>query len=480
MTLALLCARLVLVSSLRAALFDGWCFGMGFFLAGVYWVYISVGVYGAGGVLGGVLVTFLFPAFLALFPAVVMGAAYSVGGKEALPRIVAFVAFWVVGEWVRSWLLTGFPWLLMGHALIDTPLAVYAPVGGTLLLSAWVGVMAASGVGLFLLRSPARWLLLLPVVLIGMGAAWIDPLQWSQAAGEPVTVGIVQGNFTQDLKWRPDMLDETIDRYVQLTSPLWGEVDFVVWPETAVPDFVHSVMEDLLIPLKKKAEQTGTTLILGIPYFDFDQSRYFNSVLSLGEHPGIYFKRHLVPFGEYLPFRKVFGQSLDFLGSPIGDFTPGEGRHVTVEVKGYPVALSVCFEIVPGNALRLDASQAAWLVNVSNDGWFGQSIAPYQHFQIARMRALENNRTLVRSTNTGITAVIEADGRVQSLLAPFAPGVLKATVLPRSGLTPYGKYGDAGVVIPLLLIVLGVMGWGFWQGVGKGNRVMGRVMGEKP
>lgn len=442
-------------TTVRGAMADGGSYGLGMFLAGVHWVYVSVGVYGGGGVPGGGLTTLIFVVYLALYPACVTGGAFLLARRCPSRQRTLMVFLWVLMEWLRGVLLSGFPWLILGHAMIDSPLAGWGPVGGGLLLSllALVTVRACLWFG-----ESRRWLRLLPLGVLlmiwGVGAT-LDPVRWTRPQGSALSVALVQGNMTQDLKWRPELRDVTIEHYLRLTEPLWGRHDLVVWPETAVPDFFHTVIETLIEPLDERVARESTTLMMGVPVFDFSTHAYYNGLLVLGEAPHWYFKRHLVPFGEYLPLRRWVGDRLTPLGMPAEDFSAGSAARSVVYDRGHFAGLSICFEIVQTYLIRRDAQRASYLVNISNDAWFGHSMAPHQHLQIARMRALETNRPVVRATNTGVSALIAADGRLIASGPQFQAVVVAGEISPRHGMTPYVRWGDVPV---LAIVIVGILG----------------------
>lgn len=436
--------------SFQESLYYGWLYGAGLFFAGVHWTFYPIGVYGTGGIMGGVTLTLLFGIFMGLFPAIAIALTTAWKRYPLLRLLVVLPVMWCLVEWSRTWLFTGFPWLIYGYSLIDSPAAALAPAGGVLAASLLLSFSAAAVAAIWVVASRWKWLFVLVVVIVWGGLYTQDRLMWTSPLGDALMAAIVQGNIAQENKWKPSYRQLTLDRYREMSEPVWEQSDFIVWPETAVPDFLHYVGESYLLPLKERAWAEEKTLILGIPVYDHTGPSYYNAVLALGEEPGLYRKRHLVPFGEYLPFRNLLGDKLDFLGTPHGDFSSGADTQKPLIVQGYPVATSVCFEIVFGDEIRRDAAQAAWLINVSNDGWFGGSIAPHQHMQIARMRALETNRDLVRSTNTGISAVIGADGRVKKRTPQFEQLALIEKVQPRQGMTPYVKWGD----MPFLVITL--------------------------
>lgn len=449
--------------SARQAFIAGGCYGFGVFLGGLHWVYISVGIFGTGGVFGGVLATVALVSYLALFPALASLGAYGLAGDEnKTARRTLIGVLWLLFEWFRGWFLTGFPWLFIGHAMIDSPLAPYAPIGGSLVMGAIALATARVFLMFFERACAARFILLVAVLAVWFASLRMDPLVWSEPAGDSFQVALVQGNVAQDLKWLPEKRDETIEHYLNMSEPLWGEVDWIIWPETAIPDFFHGVFDSTIEPLYERAQHEKTAILFGVPVLDFTHFDYYNAVWVFGDEPYSYYKRHLVPFGEYLPLRRLMGDFLIYLGMPSEDFTPGKLEQTAFAHQGQRMAVSVCFEIVQPYLIRRDAKKANWLVNISNDAWFGNSLAPHQHLQIARLRALETNRPLARSTNTGVSAIVGADGKITKRAPQFVSTVLRGEVAPRSGLTPYVRWGDLPTLLGLGVALIAIIAHQQW------------------
>jgi apolipoprotein N-acyltransferase len=252
------------------------------------------------------------------------------------------------------------------------------------------------------------------------------------------------------VKWRRDYRQPSIELYWRLSELHWGRT-VVIWPETAIPAFPDEVAETLT-RLDTVASERGSVVLVGMPTGSVDEGAYFNSVMAFGAVSGRYDKRRLVPFGEYLPFDRWLRQVLDFLRIPMSNFSRGQNLQVPVEVAGHRVGISICYEDAYASEIRRALPDAAFLVNVSNDAWFGDSIAPHQHLEIARARALETGRYLLRATNTGISAVIDDRGSVVTRSAQFQPATVIAEFQPRRGATPYVTYGEAPVALILFTI----------------------------
>lgn len=462
MILALIILFLLLPGRTPGAAFRmGFGFGLGMFGIGVNWVYISIHYFGHSPLPAAIGVMLLLVAFMSLFPAALAYTGARLRLRNDAQSLLLFLpAGWVLVEWVRSWLFTGFPWLNVGYTQIDGPLAGFAPLVGVYGVGWLIALSAGLCVWTLRVSGAARWvgpLLLVVIWFTGLGLAQID---WTQTAGAPIRVSLVQGNIPQDEKWDPQQQAATMEKYLGLTRGEWypqngRKSDLVIWPETAVPAFYDQVEESFLIPLRDEARRVGSDLLTGIPVLDREKWEYYNAVISLGEEEGAYYKHHLVPFGEYLPLRKIFGALLQVMPLPVADFNSGRLDQPLIRAAGYPVGISICYEIIFGEEVIAQLPQAAYLVNVSNDAWFGDSLAPHQHLEMARMRALETGRFLLRATNTGITAIIGPDGHVREHGPQFETVVVRGEIEPRSGATPYVRWGNWPVVIAALLVVFG-------------------------
>ncbi len=444
----------------------GWLYGLGLMGFGVNWLHISINQFGNVGLALALLFTALFVAAMALYFALAGWLAVRLAsGGDGVRLLLIFPAVWVLLEWVRGWFLTGFPWLVLGYSQIDTSLQGFAPVLGVYGVSA-AAALSAGLVALLSLRVARgetggrvraglrAWPVLAGLAAIWLGGAALITQQWSTPAGRPLKVSLIQGNIEQELKWSAEQMGPTLALYVRLTRNHWDS-DLVIWPETAVPAFYHQVDKALLTPLEQEAQANSTDLLLGIAVHNGADGRYFNAMASLGAVRDAYYKRHLVPFGEFMPLRGVIGPLLDFLQIPMSDFSTGEKDKTLLRLAGYPAGISICYEDAFGEEVIEGLPAAAFLVNASNDAWFGDSLAPHQHLEMARMRALETGRYLLRATNTGVSAVIGPRGELRGRSPAFQEHVLSADIVPLQGATPYVRWGNAGVVL-LLAMVLGL------------------------
>lgn len=437
-------------ASRRESFWIGYAFGAGFFGVGVSWVYNSIHVFGQAPAAFAMGLTLLFVMIISVYPGLVGWLqAFGSTSHRALRSarlLLLLPGLWVLSEWLRGWLFTGFPWLQLGYSQLDTPLAGFAPVLGVLGVS-WV-VMLLSGLIVLLLigkGSTRAWSLGGLFLLVGL-ASGLNQLTWTVPVDNPLKVALIQGNIAQQNKWKEAWLLPTVNRYVNLTLENTDR-DLVVWPEVALPGRYRLFKPNVLGPLARKLAPTNTRLILGALYEEGDELH--NSVIRLGEETEVYHKRHLVPFGEYTPFREWLGWLEGMVILP-ADIAAGDEPRV-LHAGDTVIASSVCYEDAYGREVSMMLPEANLLINVSNDAWFGDSLAAPQHLQIARMRSLELGRPQLRATNTGISAVIDFRGQVEKQSPQFEVDVLKASVLPRTGATPYVSWGS----YPLVLLILG-------------------------
>lgn len=449
---------------------SGWLFGLGLMAFGLYWVKLSVCVASAGACeqsgafeLLAIVIAAGFVLLISLFHGLAGWLARKLldwfgtsrtAVDAGIPLLVVFPAIWVLLEWLRGWILTGFPWLSLGYSQIDLPSAGLATALGVYGLS-WLVAFAAG----LLLLARRIWPLVLLVALGASGWA-LGQLSWTEPAGEPFQASLVQGNFEQKTKWQRKMLLPTIERYLDLTAQVPAS-RLVIWPETAMPTFDTRVEDGLLRPLHAEGVQLGRDLLLGIPVLEAD-GRYFNAMINLGQSGrSVYYKRHLVPFGEYLPLKDLLQPFIDLFELPMSDFSPGDAERPLLRLAGHAVGISICYEDAFGAETIQALPEAAFLINTSNDAWFGDSVAPPQHLEIARMRALETGRFLLRATNTGLTAIIGPKGELVDLAPQFEVAVLTGEVQPLRGLTPFARWGNWPIVglLMLSLALLGVHGW---------------------
>ncbi|WP_131781736.1 apolipoprotein N-acyltransferase [Legionella gresilensis] len=433
---------------------SGLFFGLGFFGFGTSWVYVSIHNYGHLNTITSGLLTFLFLLYLSCFPALVASLfrrfvfkPYTIGAS------LLFSALWLIGEYLRATFLSGFPWLLIGFGQIDAPTRFFLPILGVFGVS-FISCFAATLISNTINKKDSIYrynylflfitLLASPILLKNISWAHIDDKQ-------PVSVGVIQANLSMRDKWDEGLFWQLLDRYQQAAKSLLG-TDVIVMPESAIPlpaTYISEFLEDL----DEKAKEKGSAILLGIPQpTTIDQNTFFNALTSLGAAKGTYLKQHLVPFGEYIP--STFQLITSWLGIEDPNMKPGFTNQSLIQVHNYPIATLICYEIAYGNLLREQLPDAKWIVSISDDGWFGHSFALYQHLQMAQVRSMQTARYQISSNNDGLSAVINSQGKIENSLPAFRDGILKATVFPASGKTPWVILGDAPMLVFSLLIFL--------------------------
>jgi apolipoprotein N-acyltransferase len=439
----------------RRAGWTGASFGLGLFAFGTYWLYTCLHVFGLVPIWLTLLLQALLVAAMSVYAAALCYLSNRFWLKPGAMRDwLVLPALWVLLEWLRGWLLSGFPWLSTGYAMIDSPLAGWAPLLGVYGVT-WAAVLIAVALNVVFMPSvpgSQRGLALAAVVLLFGVPVVLTHVQWTHPSGAPVPIAAVQGAVPQDQKWQAKNRELTMQRYLRLTGEAWG-ARLIIWPEASLPVLSTDIPE-YLHQLKAQGEAHDADFAIGLVDYWPATKQYFNGILVLGRAgDGWYYKRHLVPFGEYFPVPAFVRRWLRLMSLPYDDFTAGSSRQPTLSAAGEKLALSICYEDAFGSQQLGLLRQATLLINVTNNAWYGDSTAPHQHLQIARMRALEAGRFLVRAANDGITAVINPQGKIVARLAQFQEDVLRASVQPMMGLTPYARLGNYPVVIGSLLLL---------------------------
>ena len=441
----------------RRAAQIGFLFGCGFFGIGVSWVFISIHDMGHLSLWLAGLITILLIAFLALFPAL-QGylTARFFPGKRVAHAILIFPCLWLVAEALRGWVLTGCPWLYLGYSQMESPLSGLAPVVGVLGVS--LATTLTSGL-LWVLWRGQVWSVRigagLALVVLWGTAALLQGVEWTAQSGEPFRVSLVQVATPQQVRWRIEERQANIRRYVELTKQHW-DAQLIVWPENALTVFYHEAT-DFLEALTTEAQKHKADLLIGLPFLDPATLQYYNALVALPSKK-FYFKHHLVPFTEFLPFKEQIHPLINFFQIPMSDFSPGAANQEPLLMAGHRIGLSICYDAAFPEEIAAALPAAELLINVSNDGWFGNSLAPHQNLQMAQMRALETGRWLLRSTNTGISAFIGPNGQVLAETPLFQDAVLTHDVQPMTGTTPYARRGNTPVWV-LVVLCLVVGGW---------------------
>jgi apolipoprotein N-acyltransferase len=447
----------------RGAAMLGFAFGSGLFGAGISWIYIALHDYGNMPLLLALPATMLFAAFLALFTALAGYTQARFPATIGLRAMLVMPGIWVSIEWLRGMIFTGFPWLTLGYAHSDSPLAGYAPVLGVY----GVSLVAAISAGMlaFIFQrvranksvvKPANkgmpWVIV-TLLLLWAGGALLRTVAWTKPYGEPFSVALVQGNIAQNLKFNEDALVDTLETYRRLV--LENNARLTMLPESAFPVLRHEVPQTLIGQLRDHALQNGGDILIGA--FERDRGGYYNSVFSLGaDEEQHYRKHHLVVFGEFIPLRPLLGWIInDVLDIPMGDLARGGESQVPLDVAGQHVAVNICYEDVFGEEIIRALPEATLLANFTDDAWYGHSYAAAQHNQMSQMRALESGRMMLRATNTGVTSIIGVDGKVLQQLPQHVEAVLRGTAQGYQGFTPYARWGNAAVWLLIALMLSG-------------------------
>ncbi|TBU90081.1 apolipoprotein N-acyltransferase [Stutzerimonas kirkiae] len=442
----------------RQAAWRGWLYGFGLFASGVSWVYVSIHDFGAASPALAGLLTLGFVAGLALFFALLgwLWSGWLRRGQAPLADALAFAALWLALDMLRGWILTGFPWLYVGYSQLDGPLAGLAPIGGVWLPTFVIALSAALLANLpCLLRARrgaiAGLALLFAPWLLGLA---LGQYAWTEPKGAPLSVAAIQGNIEQSMKWDPRKLEQQLVLYRDLSFAS-RRSDLIVWPETAVPVFREQASGYLAL-LDDFARQRDAALVTGLPLRQPNQRgemRYYNGLTVLGLGERTYLKQKLVPFGEYVPLQELLRGLIAFFDLPMSDFARGQPDQPPLLAKGYNIAPYICYEAVYPDFAASLAAASDLLLTVSNDAWFGRSIGPLQHLQMAQMRALEAGRWMIRATNNGITVLIDPKGRISERAPQFEQAVLYGEVTPMQGLTPFLRWRSwpLGLLCALLL-----------------------------
>ncbi|MCK4865022.1 MAG: apolipoprotein N-acyltransferase [Gammaproteobacteria bacterium] len=461
---AVLLYSFLFVTPQRAA-WLGWWFGMGFFGVGVSWGFVAIYIFGLSSVFASAVLTFigisLMAAFFALqgYVSVLFIRKIHIESKVFV-LIVVFPLFWLLLEWFRGWFLTGFPWISLGYSQTGSVLSGYAAVLGVYGIS-WLTALSSSLLLVaFLFKNKKSIFVLVGVMAIWFGGYSLSLVGWTEVAGEPLKVSLIQGNVEQINKWDPNHFEKRKQRYLSLTRKHWDS-DLVLWPENSLTVFHHQLEESLLKPLAEEAKKNNTDIILGLPVLDLETKEYFSSLMAINNSVKdsrkiqFYHKSHLVPFGEYIPLESLFRGLITFFDLPMSGFTPGQYDQKLLTAAGQKIAPTICYEDAFGEDLIRFLPEATLLLNASNNAWYGDSFAPHQHLQISQMRALETGRDMMRVTTNGVSALINHQGKITSRSPQFESYVVTGFVQPRKGITPYVRWGN---VFVLFVMFFGLAG----------------------
>lgn len=458
-----LCYFWYLSDTPKQAALAGFIYGLGLFGTGIYWIYISLHEFGGMPSLMAGFATFVLCVFLSLFPAAVGALSFSIAGfsisgirtsstrisaTQGHSMLVAIPVFWALSDWVRSWIFTGFPWLTIGYSQVPySPLAGYMPIIGVYGVSL-ITVFVASLLGFWLakkLTKQASTLIwrrnaIVILLLVWVAGSLLKLVEWTTPTGKPLTVALLQGNIAQSLKWAPEIAERTLQQYLTMAEA--SNAKLILMPETALPVLSSELPDEIKARLQQHAMQNQGDILVGL--VERENGEYFNSMLSFGSAPSaVYRKSHLVPFGEFIPLKAVFGWIYrDWLNMPLSDLSRGGLHQQPMHIAGEKVAVNICYEDVFGEEIIRQLPAASILVNASNDAWYGESLAADQHLQFSQARALETGRMMLRTTNTGATAMIDPKGYVLAHAPHFTQTTLNVMAQGYTGSTPYVRFGN--------------------------------------
>ncbi|MCM1512927.1 MAG: apolipoprotein N-acyltransferase [Oxalobacter formigenes] len=464
-------------TTIRQGFFTGWAYGTGWMIAGVHWLYFSMHRYGGLNPWLAAAAVILLGLFMGLLPAAAAALASIVrlrlAASDTIAALFILPSALTLAEWTRGWLFTGFPWAVPGYAHTDNALTGFAPVFGLYGITLLAAFLSGCALLLVNRRLPHRNLLFFAgaaVILCGYALRFVS---WTTPAGEPVSIRLLQGNIPQEMKFSPDALANTLEQYAGMITA--APADLIVTPETAIPQYLHTIPIEWYRKLETFAIKNGAALAVGIPVAD-SLRQFTNSLVVISPestHPYHlayrYNKQHLVPFGEFIP--PGFRWFTNLLHIPMGDFTRGQEIQPPFAVNSQWVLPNICYEDIFGEeiARQIRAARQAGvpepgiLLNLSNIAWFGDSLALPQHLQISRMRALETRRPMLRATNTGMTAVIDANGQILGELPPWEKASLQTTIQGRNGATPYIRFGNHPAILACLILLLGGAVFSHWR-----------------
>jgi apolipoprotein N-acyltransferase len=445
-----LCVLWLKTSTPRTAWILGFSYGLGLYCVGIYWIYISLHDFGGMPWWFAGFCTFCLCAFMALFVALVGYFSKKLGFL-----LLSIPVLWGLSDWIRSWIFTGFPWLTMGYSQVPhSPLAGYMPI---------VGVYGVSVLTVFLAILIAYWFSkpslifkrnsIAAFVLVIVVGNVLKIVEWTTPIGKPTSVALLQGNISQLEKWSPGKAQSTIDQYLTMIQA--SKADLIILPETALP----VISSQLDAPIKNALDEYGKQhpLIIGMVEYNENTAEYFNSAISFNESPSqTYKKSHLVPFGEFIPLKKIFGWIYrDWLNMPLSDLSRGGWEQAPMRLAGQHIGVNICYEDVFGEEIARQLPAATLLVNISNDAWYGQSYAAHQHMQFSQARALETGRFMLRATNDGATAAIDQHGYVFAHALHFTKTTLDVTAQGFTGSTPYVRWSNW----PFIVFCFGALGF---------------------
>lgn len=434
------------------AAWRGFFFGIGYMGIGVSWVFVSIHLYGHLNTFLSALITCVFIVYLAVFFAIFSFVFVKLKAKvNFFTQGLLFAALWCLTEYFRASCFGGFPWLQLGFGQIDTPLAYTLSVIGLYGVGFWTCLAAVSLTwAVQHQRLKLSWLLVF--IALMLGPTLLRYVSWTKSHTKPISVGVIQANLSMRDKWDEHLFWNILEHYQQRIEQLIGQKQVVILPESAIP-MPASYLGDWLGDLHNRAQKEHTALLMGIPKpTSRAETYYYNTLSSFGQSEGAYLKQHLVPFGEYTP--KPFQQLMTWLHIPETSMKPGKANQSPIMVQNHPIAALICYELAYPELLRQQLPQAEWIVSVSDDGWFGHSLAMYQQVQMAQALAIQTGRYHIIANNDGLSSIIDTQGKIITTLPAFNSGVLEGIIYATQGQTPWVRWGDKPILAMSWLIVL--------------------------
>ncbi len=449
-------------------------FSFGWFASGISWVHVSIDQFGGLPLAISLLLMLLLCLYLTLFP---MLATYLTAKFSTAKQLNLWLlpSFWLLGEYLRSVVLTGFPWLSLGYTQMNSPLAVFAPVIGEVGITAIILIINIILTTFFIAltsknKQMTSRIFILPTILLVTlitTQTALNNISWVTPTGKKTTIALVQGNVEQSIKWQPAQEWPTMLKYLDLSRVNY-DADIIIWPESAIPAMEPAV-QDYLSTVNQSALLNDTAIITGLINYNFESKDYYNALVVLGKqdddnkqgyyynHSNRYYKNHLLPIGEFVPFQKWLRPLAPFFNLPMSSFSRGNYVQANLIANNLSILPLICFEIAFPQQLAANMTiNTDLLLTVSNDAWFGNSHGPHQHFEIARMRALEFGRPLLRATNNGVTGLVDHLGQIIAIAPQFEEVVLKKELTLVTGQTPYSQWPSLilwmMIIIPVLLI----------------------------
>ena len=431
-------------------------YGLGVYGVGVSWVYVSMVNFGNMLPPMAAIAVLLFALILTTFSLALVFVYSMLSPMLRAPHrlLILLPALWVVFEALRGSVFTGFPWLWLGYTSTDTWFAAWSTLSGVLASGYVLASLAALIAYMMMIRNAVVWGKTIVLMASIVAVSWLlDQHNWTRLSGESIEVTLIQADVPLSEKWQPEKREQILQTYLAATKAA-SNSDLVVWPEGALPMRLDRISESYLTSL----HSVNAAIALGVTTQGKagDESQYYNSLAILDKGATqVYRKRHLVPFGEFFPFKPLLGGLFKTLNIPMSDYSKGAKEQANLRVKAFQIVPTICYEDAFPEDWRHKVSDAHAILNISEDAWFGDSFAPHQRLQMARMRAIEFQRPVIRVSNSGLSTVIDARGNIDATTPQFTPAIFSSPVYFVQGDTPYTQYGRRPLWF-LLSLMLGL------------------------